>query len=233
LYRDRAAEFVCGVDDLSDGLVVGRLERIFDCVFIDEVQDLASYDLDLLDKLFDSKMEVICVGDPRQATFSTNRGLKNSKYAGGAGFMKWLKEPGRAKRLTMEERTQSFRCNQSICDFADALYPDLPKTESVDVAATPHDGIFFVSEEEVPEYVTTYAPVVLRYDKRAKTLGLRALNFGASKGRTYDRILIFPTKPMKAYLATNDLSSAGDIAKFYVAVTRARFSVAFVAVAPH
>lgn len=232
LYRDRAAEFVCAVDDESGGHVIGRLERIFDCAFIDEVQDLASYDLDLLDKLFASKIEVVCVGDPRQATFSTNRGLKNKKYAGGAGFMKWLKEPVRAKHLVIEERTQSFRCNQQICDFADQLYPDLPKTESVEVVATLHDGIFFVPEGEVREYVKAYEPVVLRYDKRAKTLGLRAHNFGASKGRTYDRVLIFPTTPMNKYLATKNLAGAGDVSKFYVAVTRARYSVAFVTSVP-
>jgi len=55
-----------------------------------------------------------------------------------------------------------------------------------------------------------------------------AINIGVSKGRTYDRVLIFPTKPMKIYLKTKDIKKAGDISKLYVAITRARFSVAFV-----
>jgi DNA helicase-2/ATP-dependent DNA helicase PcrA len=54
------------------------------------------------------------------------------------------------------------------------------------------------------------------------------MNIGLAKGRTYDRVLIFPTKPMKEYLKTQEVAKAGDIAKLYVAVTRARFSVAFV-----
>jgi hypothetical protein len=45
---------------------------------------------------------------------------------------------------------------------------------------------------------------------------------------TFDRVLIFPTGPMKAYLKTKDLAKAGDLAKFYVGVTRARYSVTFV-----
>jgi hypothetical protein len=54
------------------------------------------------------------------------------------------------------------------------------------------------------------------------------MNIGNSKGRTFDRVMIFPTLPMKKYLETKNLDVAGDIAKLYVAVTRARYSVAFV-----
>ena len=93
---------------------------------------------------------------------------------------------------------------------------------------TGHDGIFEIASKDVLDYYDKHRPAVLRWDKRANTLGLSAMNIGLSKGRTYDRVLIFPTAPMKAYLATGDLSRAGDLAKFYVAVTRARYSVAFV-----
>ena len=48
------------------------------------------------------------------------------------------------------------------------------------------------------------------------------------KGKTFDRVMVFPTNPMKAYLKSKDLTAAGDLSKFYVAVTRARYSVAFV-----
>ena len=55
------------------------------------------------------------------------------------------------------------------------------------------------------------------------------MNYGAVKGMTFSRTLIYPHGPLKAYLKTGDLKSAGkEIAKLYVAVTRARQSVAFV-----
>lgn len=73
-----------------------------------------------------------------------------------------------------------------------------------------------------------YNPKILRWNKRSKTLGYKAINIGVAKGRAYERVLIFPTNPMKNYLKTKDLSKGGDITKFYVAVTRAKFSVAFV-----
>jgi hypothetical protein len=68
----------------------------------------------------------------------------------------------------------------------------------------------------------------MRYRIDTNTLGYPAINFGIAKGRTYDRVLIFPTANMKKYLKTKDVGDAGDIAKFYVAVTRAKYSVAFV-----
>jgi len=51
---------------------------------------------------------------------------------------------------------------------------------------------------------------------------------GASKGSTYDRVLIFPTKPMITYYKIRDFNVLKEHAKFYVAVTRARYSVTFV-----
>ena len=68
----------------------------------------------------------------------------------------------------------------------------------------------------------------MRYKISEETQGLNALNFGLSKGQTFDRVLIYPTGGITKYLKTGDLSKAGDIPKLYVAITRARFSVAFI-----
>jgi DNA helicase II / ATP-dependent DNA helicase PcrA len=56
------------------------------------------------------------------------------------------------------------------------------------------------------------------------------MNFGASKGCSFDHIVIFPTQPIKRYLETKEPSVLADEArsKLYVAITRARHSVAFV-----
>lgn len=48
--------------------------------------------------------------------------------------------------------------------------------------------------------------------------------FGLSKGKTYDRVLIIPTEPMIKFL-TQGITDKNY--KFYIAVTRARYSVAF------
>lgn len=227
IFRDRASEFVCSCDQKSGGLVVSRLEKAYDVVFVDELQDLAGYDLDLLERLFRSSLTAIAVGDPRQGTFSTNNGRKNKRFK-RAGIQEWIAEKARAGLFQMEERTHCYRSNQAICDFADALFPTLVKSTSKTNTVTGHDGVFEIRSVDVLSYFETHRPIVLRWDRRTDTLGLAAHNIGVTKGRTFDRVLIFPTGPMRAYLKTRDPSVAGDLAKLYVAVTRARFSVAFV-----
>lgn len=227
IYRDRVADFVCHCDQRSGGLVVSRLEKAYDVVFVDELQDLAGYDLDLLERMFRSGLTVVAVGDPRQGTFSTNNARKNKRFK-RAGVLEWIADKARAGLFSIEERTHCYRSNQAICDFADALFPMLSRSTSKNETVTGHDGIFEVRSADAPTYFETHRPIVLRWDRRTDTLGMPAHNIGVTKGRTFDRVLIFPTGPMKAYLKSKNLDAAGDLAKFYVAVTRARFSVAFV-----
>jgi DNA helicase-2/ATP-dependent DNA helicase PcrA len=54
-------------------------------------------------------------------------------------------------------------------------------------------------------------------------------NFGQSKGLSFERVLIFPTKQMKKWIFDNDHElRPATRAKFYVAITRARYSVGIV-----
>jgi hypothetical protein len=227
MYGDRVSAFICDCDERSSGLVVKRLERAYGHIFIDELQDLAGHDLEFLEKLFRSSISILAVGDPRQATYSTNKSLKNKQFKLGH-VVDWVRAREAKQLCSLEVRTDCYRCNQAICDFADALFPDLPKTSSKNCERTGHDGVFYIKKSEVLDYVARHKPTVLRYDRRAKTMNLSALNIGITKGRTYGRVLIFPTKPMRDYINTGDLPAAHNPTKLYVAVTRAKYSVAFV-----
>ena len=105
----------------------------------------------------------------------------------------------------------------------------MPATKSVGVAPTCHDGIFQIVSDDVAGYVAEHHPVtVLRHDKNYDTQGLAAMNIGVAKGSTFDRVMIFPTKPMLTYLEDKDETKLKAPERLYVAVTRAKFSVAFV-----
>lgn len=227
IYSTKLSEFVYECNLKSGGLVIKRLEKIYSHIFIDELQDFAGYDLNFFEELFNSAIEIVAVGDPRQSTFATNNSSKNSKYK-GSKIYDWLQEQEQKGNIIIEEKTDCHRCNQIICDLADLLYPALPKTTSKNTATTGHDGIFLVKRSELDEYIKQHQPFLLKYDKRTKTGVHTALNIGLSKGRTYDRVLVFPTKNMVQFVNTKDNTKAGDISKLYVAITRARHSVAFV-----
>nr|WP_240626231.1 UvrD-helicase domain-containing protein [Pseudoxanthomonas sp. SGT-18] len=227
MYSDRAADFAVRCDDLTQGKVVERLAAMYDELYIDEVQDLAGYDLDLVERLLTSGIEVMLVGDTRQATYATNHSPRHQQYRGAA--MMTLFEAWQARNLCqIQHRVISHRCTQALCDLADALYPPMPRTQSGNAEITGHDGIYIVTPDQVQQYVLEFAPTVLRYDRRETCHGLPAVNFGQSKGRTYARVLIFPNGPLVRFLQTANTSTISSPAKYYVAFTRARHSVAFV-----
>jgi len=228
IYTDKISEFALLCDLKSNGLLIDRLEMIYDCIFIDEIQDLAGYDFDFLELLFKSNINVVAVGDSRQATYFTNCSPKNKKYK-GKNIISLFKDWEEQGLCSIIEKNECFRCNQIICDFADALYPNMPKTVSRNTEITGHDGVFIINEKLINSYINRYNPTVLRYSKAFKKAdSWNAINFGLSKGQNYDRVLILPTKKIEKYLENGNLIEIGDIPKFYVAITRARYSVALV-----
>lgn len=225
LYRDKLADLACRLDDETGGKVTGRLASAYGHIYVDEFQDLVGYDLDFLERLMRSDSTLTLVGDPRQHTFATNNNPRNKKYR-GAGMVKWVEE--RKALCRLEPRQESFRCSQELCDFADALFPDLPPTISLNESPTDHRGVSVIPRSEVAAYVERWAPTILRDNRSLGTLGFPAINIGVSKGSTFDRVLIFPTKTMLKYVKDRNLAAFASKDRLYVAVTRARHSAVFV-----
>lgn len=191
---------------------------------------MAGYDLELLELMLRSDVNVTFVGDHRQATFATNRGKKNKAFSGPA-IIKKFKAWENAGLVSINYEQHTYRCNQAIADLGDSFFPDEPRTLSRNDKVTGHDGIFLVFSSDVEEYVRQFDPQLLRYSSTTKC-GLHeasAMNFGQSKGLTFERVLIYPHEKGKSWLNSGKLIHVEkSAAKMYVAVTRARYSVAFV-----
>jgi DNA helicase-2/ATP-dependent DNA helicase PcrA len=227
IYVDKVSKFACQLIQQTDGAPICRMEQIFDHLYIDEVQDLAGWDLELVETLLKSRIGVTLVGDHRQATFSTNSALKNKKYSGAKIILKF-EEWQKANLCELEFQTISHRCVQPICDLADTLHPGLPKTKSMNSSVTAHDGVFAVRQRDVGTYILRYKPQTLRYSRVTRDVPGAPINYGAAKGMTFERTLIFPNLKLRKFLLSGKPEDAGDIAKTYVAITRARQSTAFV-----
>ncbi|MGC2161176.1 MAG: UvrD-helicase domain-containing protein, partial [Silvibacterium sp.] len=78
IYSDKIAKFVCECNRLSGGMVMSRLAQRFDHIFIDEVQDLAGYDLQILELVLKAGIKLSLVGDHRQAILRTNNSNMNA-----------------------------------------------------------------------------------------------------------------------------------------------------------
>jgi DNA helicase-2/ATP-dependent DNA helicase PcrA len=231
IYSDKISKFVYKCNQMSEGAVISRLSRIFQHIFIDEIQDLAGYDLELLKLLFKSHSNILLVGDPRQVTYLTHNEKKYDKYRNGLIKEFVLNEcSSNSCEIDEEILNSSFRCNKQICSYAAKLYPNFKACSSCQNETKGHEGIFLVSEKDVDKYLEEYNPVQLR-DKVNVSVNkkYKVFNFGESKGLTFDRVLVYPTKPFINWMINNssDLPPTSRC-KFYVALTRAKYSVGIV-----
>ena len=228
VYRDKATEFICECNAASQGALIQRLESIYDYIFIDEMQDLTGYDLTFLELLLNSKISIWGVGDPRQSTLRTNYALKNKQYSKGT-LIKWLKKQEKTGKLTLGQLNTCYRCRPSICNFANQIFPDYPLMVSGNNSVVESEGLVIIPLSQVDDYIKRYRPVVLRKWVITDTKGYFAINIGIAKGKTFDRVLLFPTKPMLNFIKNPQKNTDfKEKELLYVAVTRARYSVAIV-----
>jgi DNA helicase-2/ATP-dependent DNA helicase PcrA len=228
IYSDKIAKFVVECEKMSSKAVTTRLGQIYTDVFIDEFQDLAGWDLEVIKMLLLSGVRVTLVGDPRQHIYSTNPSQKNKQYL-GVKVVKLVEKWEKDRLCSSEHMNATHRCNGQICQFSNTLWPGLDAMTPLRNDTTDHDGVFLVTEALVKKYVERFRPQVLHHDRRAAAYGCRALNFGLAKGLQFKRVLIVPTGPIKKYLQSGALSHVEKSRdKLHVAVTRASYSVAFV-----
>lgn len=225
VYGDRASDLAARINEKSQN-VLNRLECQYHAILIDEVQDLAGYDLELVHAMMKTSLNLILVGDPRQATFVSNNSLRNRQYR-RSKIVDWFAKMEREGLCSITVQSNNFRCHPDICEFADNLYPKLGTSVSNWSGAGEHVGVYLVSRQRLGEYLKAYSPVILRHSKIVDTFGHPARNFGEVKGLQFDRTLLFPTQSIQDYLLSGDVKDIKDRARFYVAITRARHSASF------
>lgn len=227
IYSDKLAKFAIKCDSISNGAVIDRISRIYRHIFVDEVQDFAGHDLDFIKLLLSSSMRVTLVGDPRQSVYATSNAAKNRKFK-GEQVLGFFEDASIAISKDVDSLTTNHRSVGEICDLSNKLFPHLPAVKSGQSRRTGHDGVFLVAMEDVDEYLRRFGAMQLRYGSDSKHVRgeFPACNFGLSKGMQFDRVLIYPTEKMEAWLGSRDSELAPETrARFYVALTRARFSV--------
>lgn len=231
-YALHLAQLAFQTAEVSGGAVCNRLGRIYDQIYVDEVQDLNGWDLEVVLALAKSEVDLSMVGDVRQALLLTNpRDQKNSQYK-GVQIKKWFDLLESKGLLEVTHSSTTWRCNQALADFADSIFGEdwgFEKTTSKSGVETGHDGVFVVHPDNLDAYMVTFEPRCLRHSAAsAKDLTLPFINFGIAKGMSVDRVLIAPTGPMTEFLRKGKPLEDQSASALYVAVTRARCSVAFV-----
>lgn len=225
VISNEGASLVCLLNQLSGGKVIKRLEEKYHAIYFDEIQDMAGDDIEIIRLLIASSIEIVCCGDNKQATFSTHNAKKNKQQTGKNiwMFFEMLEKRG---LVNIEKNLASRRFNHQICCFANIVFPVGEPITTIMNEETKHDGVYLIGKADVDTYMSAYTPQVLRFDKKTDTYGYFAINFGACKGETFERILIVPNGPLTKFVTKGVPLESPE--KYYVAVTRPKYSIAIV-----
>lgn len=213
---------------------IKRLARIYDNLYIDEFQDLGGNDLEVLEALMESNINMLFVGDVRQALLSTSSSDRLHRDYQGVKIVDWFRTQEQAGRCQIVRNDTTTRFNQRIADFSDLIHDPalaLPTTSSEQTVATGHDGVFLVDEEHLLSYFSSHTepPTTLWYRSSSRAVPEGEVQtFGKAKGITRDRIIVLSTGPIVQLLRDRKVMASKSACGFYVAVTRARHSVAIV-----
>ena len=110
-------------------------------MFIDEFQDLAGWDLEVIGMLLQSGIRVTLVGDLRQHIYSTNPSRKNKQYL-GIGAVKLAEIWEKDGLCSLEHMSATYRCNGQICELSNRLWPGMDAMTPLRNDATGHEGSF-------------------------------------------------------------------------------------------
>jgi len=231
VYSDKLAKLACCCDKKSKGYVIKRLEQIYDHIYIDEVQDMAGWDLEFIRLFLKSSMSLTMVGDPRQTVYLTHHDRKYAKYSYGK-IKDFINNECKRISCTIDETAlaNSHRNSASICSLSSRLYHDMQECLSCLKESHSHMGIFFVPENQIMAYQAQFKPMQLCLNKSVEVCEeIPRMNFGESKGLEYAHVLIYPTADMLKWLCDKNNSLKDKTkAQLYVALTRAFFSAGIV-----
>jgi superfamily I DNA/RNA helicase len=245
VYSCEAAHLAFLIDKESHGAAVNRLVEIYDSIYIDESQDFVGWDLELFTLLFASPIDVVMVGDPRQAIVATDsQAKKNSKYK-GIEIMNWFSLQGKRRNVILNVMNITHRCSKQICDVANSVFENSGfgfadmDSEIIQERITADNGriqeVWTVSPENATTYFTRMKPLVMCWNvtmgRKLNLKGLPYTTFGDAKGTECDNVLIAPTDDMIKALncPANSNLAKQTRSKLYVGITRARKQLAFIA----
>lgn len=242
-FSDKMAEFACDCWEKNKESLLERLGSIVDTIYIDEAQDLAAWDYDVIKVIMkNSNINCVLCGDPRQHTYSSSASSKHGKYNGNiAQFANAEINKGRTTYVEIDYTTlnQSHRCISEICDFASRITSTFSATQPCRCEECVKErekyalrkGMFLLRKSDIARYVSTYSPLTLVWNKNVDAIVTTPAvqTYGASKGLQSDATIIYPTKSiLKAFKRPGIELKDVTRCKFYVAVTRAKFCAAIV-----
>jgi DNA helicase-2/ATP-dependent DNA helicase PcrA len=194
------------------------LDKYYDYFLIDEVQDFAGHDFNLLLNILPERCETICVGDFFQHTYDTSLdgNVRKSLYNNLRQYIKeWQKAGVVVETITL---SKTRRCSQEICDFVCQMGIAIESTGEA------KGSVFYVEDEAKCEEIINTPSIPKLFLMEGNKYFCAGMNWGASKGLDHfvDVCVVLNKSSVDLYLK-GKLSELNPKTKnkLYVACTRA------------
>lgn len=223
IYANRLAKLIiaCAIKE-----VIERMEKYFDCFYIDEVQDIAGNDFSLITELAKANMNQILVGDFYQHTFDTSRdgNVNSGLHKDYDKYISRLVKSG--YQVDKSSLSASYRCSPTICDFISSkLKIDIDSHHSNSTYIK-----FLDNESEILQIINNKEIIKLFY-QASDRYNCDSANWGAVKGLDdfQDVCVVLNNKTLKHYNdGTLHTLAQSTLNKLYVACSRARGNLYFI-----
>ncbi|MGE2433702.1 UvrD-helicase domain-containing protein [Morganella morganii] len=225
VYANRLSKLLIEANFVPD--IASRIEKYFDLLFIDEVQDFAANDFNFICELSKKlTIEQKYVGDFYQHTYDTSSDGNTNKTLHD-DYQKYKDKFIKAGlRIDTTSLIASWRCSKSICRF-------VTENLKIDIESHREDETEIKFIDEIEQAIDIYqnqSIVKLFYNNSIKFKG-NTENWGKSKGLDHymDVCVVLNPNTLKYYLAKNLHELPAETRnKLYVACTRAKGNLYFI-----
>ncbi len=224
IYSNRLAKFLEIKGVLDD--VNNRISKYYKYIYIDEIQDFAGNDFNLLKSISKANVNLLMVGDFYQHTFDTSRdgSVNKTLHDNYNNYIKKFTEMG----ITVDTDTlsKSYRCSPTICKF-------ISDEIGIEIASHRNDTVEISFIESIPDIASIIAndTIVKLFYQKHYAYHCFSRNWGESKGEDrYDNVCVVLNKTTYIHFQKNKLNELNPQTKnkLYVACSRAKKNLFFV-----
>jgi DNA helicase II / ATP-dependent DNA helicase PcrA len=224
IYHNRLSKYLIRKDLLEK--INSRIEKYFDYFHIDEIQDFAGYDFDMLMSLAKTNVNLNWVGDFYQHTYDTSRdGNRNTTlHDNFENYKNQFMNVG----LEIDEKSllKSWRCSKAISDFI---------STQLGIAIESHkeknsEILFIVAQDEIDKIVKDNTIIKL-FLKNHRKYNCYSNNWGKLKGANHlnNVCVILNKTTYKQYEKSKLMDLTPQTKnKLYVACSRANGNLIFI-----
>lgn len=223
MYHCRLASF-CNeylIDEIKE-----RLEKYFDTIFIDEIQDFASHDFNFLMQILEANVNFFMVGDFYQHTYDSSQdGNANiNLYKDYTKYKKLFKQKN--IKINTELLKKSRRCSKTVCEF-------IKNKIGIDIESEHEEETLvkeIIDEKAIINTIENDKIVKLFYNNHIKYNIKNTNNWGNSKGETYNDVCVILNPNTYKLYKKNRLIELPQQTKnkLYVACSRAKNNLNFI-----